>query len=210
MPERSLRVLTGLASLLVVAGANEALGDRGTAAIGSAHARPLVQDEGDEAWDEDVAEESGSAQEEDSADASEWSGEEPAAEEEEEAETESADEPAAAEETAESTESAATEPAPAGVADASEPASQGGSQASSRQQRVREILHRHIREIVQGLEHHEIQDSDSLMALGANSVDRSEIMMMTMESLGIQIPLVELAKANNIGELADLMAAKLP
>lgn len=212
MPEASLRVLTGLAGLLVVASANQMLGDRGIATIGSAHARPLVQDEDAEAWDEEVADESGSGQAEDSADASGWTGEEPAPEEEEEEEEAgSVDEPPAADQpAADHIEPEPAAEAPASSEPANDPAPQATAPAASKQQRVREVLHQNIRNIVPGLEGHAFRDSDSLTDLGANSVDRAEIMMMTIETFGIEIPRTELVKATNIGELADLIAARMP
>ncbi|NEQ16370.1 MAG: acyl carrier protein, partial [Moorea sp. SIO3E2] len=45
--------------------------------------------------------------------------------------------------------------------------------------------------------------------LGIDSVNRAEIIMMVMEDLSLNIPRIELAGAKNIGELADLFAAKL-
>lgn len=54
-----------------------------------------------------------------------------------------------------------------------------------------------------------IKKTDSLASLGANSVDRSEILMMTLEALDLNIPLVETFGPTNIGELAEHLAAKL-
>jgi polyketide biosynthesis acyl carrier protein len=76
-------------------------------------------------------------------------------------------------------------------------------------QDIFDIIVGHTREIVPGLEDHPFQFSDSLRALGANSIDRSEILMMTLESLSLKIPMIDLAKAENIGELAGLMHARL-
>ena len=67
----------------------------------------------------------------------------------------------------------------------------------------------HTREVVPGLDDHAFQFSDSLRALGANSIDRSEILMMTLESLSLKMPMIDLAKAENMGELAELMHARL-
>ncbi|HHI94228.1 MAG TPA: acyl carrier protein [Gammaproteobacteria bacterium] len=67
----------------------------------------------------------------------------------------------------------------------------------------------HSREVVPELEGHDFQRTDKLSELGANSVDRAEIMMMTMESVSLRVPLLELSGATNIGELADLIYEKL-
>jgi polyketide biosynthesis acyl carrier protein len=39
-------------------------------------------------------------------------------------------------------------------------------------------------------------------------MDRAEIVMMTLESLSLKIPLIELVSAKNIGKLADLLHEK--
>ena len=48
-----------------------------------------------------------------------------------------------------------------------------------------------------------------LKDLGANSMDRMEIVTMTIESLGVEMPLIEISKANNIGDIVNILAAKL-
>ncbi|MBW8851148.1 MAG: acyl carrier protein [Xanthomonadales bacterium] len=76
------------------------------------------------------------------------------------------------------------------------------------QQDILDVIVNHAREVVPELETHDFQPTDSLRALGANSVDRADIIMMTLESLSLSIPLNELASAANIGELAGLIHAK--
>lgn len=71
------------------------------------------------------------------------------------------------------------------------------------------IITGHAREVLPSLADHQFQFTDSLRDLGANSIDRSEIVMLTLESLSLRIPLVQVAKAENIGELASLLHAKL-
>ena len=71
------------------------------------------------------------------------------------------------------------------------------------------IITHHTREVIPELEGHCFQPIDSLKNLGANSVDRSEIVMMTLESLCLNIPLIDIAAAENIGELAGILYAKL-
>jgi polyketide biosynthesis acyl carrier protein len=72
-----------------------------------------------------------------------------------------------------------------------------------------EIISSHARQIVPSLESRAFKIDDALKDLGANSIDRSEISMMTLETLSLRIPLVELGKARNIGELVDIIHAKL-
>lgn len=76
------------------------------------------------------------------------------------------------------------------------------------QEQIFEIIVGHTREILPDLEGHEFQQTDSLRSLGANSVDRADILMMTLETLALQIPLMEMAKAENIWELAGIIHAK--
>ena len=75
-------------------------------------------------------------------------------------------------------------------------------------ERILEIIVGHIGEVIPALAHHRFQPSDSLKALGANSIDRADIIMMTLESLSLDIPLIEMAKAQSIGELASIVHAK--
>lgn len=57
-------------------------------------------------------------------------------------------------------------------------------------------------------ENHDFSRTDSLRDLGANSIDRAEIIMLTLESLSLRIPLVELAGAKNLDELVIAIHAK--
>lgn len=67
----------------------------------------------------------------------------------------------------------------------------------------------HSCEVIPELEDHEFKPGDRLAELGANSVDRAEIIMMTMEALSLRIPRVELFGAKNIGELVNVLYKKL-
>ncbi|MCR8993896.1 acyl carrier protein [Brevibacillus sp. 7WMA2] len=71
------------------------------------------------------------------------------------------------------------------------------------------LIIQHTCEIIPDLEDHHFQPSDKLVDLGANSVDRAEIVMMTMESVSLKVPRVNLAGATNIGELADVIFENL-
>lgn len=65
-----------------------------------------------------------------------------------------------------------------------------------------------IREVIPELADQAISADQSLKELGANSVDRSEIIMMTMEALELKIPLIKVARAENIGDLADILCSE--
>ncbi len=71
-----------------------------------------------------------------------------------------------------------------------------------------EIIVRNSCEVIPELEGHVFKPSDRLTDLGANSVDRAEIVAMTMEAISLQIPRVELFGAKNIGELAEVLYEK--
>ena len=66
----------------------------------------------------------------------------------------------------------------------------------------------HINEVLVLEDDQVITPADSMVALGANSIDRSEIIMMTLETLELEIPLVDTFGPKNIGELAALLASK--
>jgi polyketide biosynthesis acyl carrier protein len=72
-----------------------------------------------------------------------------------------------------------------------------------------DIIVRHARDVLGSFENHQFTFTDSLRELGANSIDRSEIVMLTLESLSLKIPLIQVVKAENMGELASLLHAKL-
>ena len=74
---------------------------------------------------------------------------------------------------------------------------------------ILELIAQHTRELLPGLDAHTFVESDRLVDLGANSVDRAEIAMMVQESLGLSVSRVELFGPKNIGELADLFLSKL-
>ena len=74
---------------------------------------------------------------------------------------------------------------------------------------VLDLIAKHTREILAGLDGHQFIASDRLVDLGANSVDRAEITMLVQESLGLSVPRIELFGPRNIGELANLFMEKL-
>ena len=71
------------------------------------------------------------------------------------------------------------------------------------------IVVRHSREVLPELETYAFRADDSLLDLGANSLDRAEIVNLVLESLRLRIPRVELFGPRTIGELADLLHGKL-
>lgn len=56
----------------------------------------------------------------------------------------------------------------------------------------------------------EISGGDSMVDIGIDSISRQDVLVLTMEALGLNLPMVQLFGPRNIGELADLLHAKLP
>ncbi|QYF93469.1 acyl carrier protein [Massilia sp. PAMC28688] len=77
------------------------------------------------------------------------------------------------------------------------------------QNKIFETIATHARDVMPALATRQLNPTDSLKALGANSIDRSEIIMMTLESLGLEMSLVELARAENMGELSEIMGRRM-
>jgi polyketide biosynthesis acyl carrier protein len=66
-----------------------------------------------------------------------------------------------------------------------------------------------ILEIFPTLSSTQITEEDSLKNLGANSIDRAEIIMLTLGRLQLKVPLVLFAPAKNIGALIDIFDQEL-
>lgn len=76
-------------------------------------------------------------------------------------------------------------------------------------QDIFELIVRHTQEVVPDLQRHVFSDDDRLQSLGANSVDRAEIVTLVLGELALEIPRVEAFGPESIGGLADLLHAKL-
>ena len=74
-------------------------------------------------------------------------------------------------------------------------------------QDIFDVVVTHTREVVPHLESHAFTPEDSLQALGANSMDRADIVMNVMESLSMPVARAALVGPKNIGELVDLIHA---
>lgn len=70
------------------------------------------------------------------------------------------------------------------------------------------IVVRIVREVIPGLEGHVFQPDDLLVDLGANSVDRAEIIMLAIEELSLRTPRIELSDAKSIGDLVRILYEK--
>ena len=54
-----------------------------------------------------------------------------------------------------------------------------------------------------------ITPDKGLRQLGANSIDRMDIVTMTAETLGLRIPMAELAGAESVGALIELLYSRI-
>lgn len=70
------------------------------------------------------------------------------------------------------------------------------------------IVKESIAEILPETDVESLKVEDSLRELGANSIDRADIIIDTMEALGVKIPLVEFGNLANIREIVDLFYEK--
>lgn len=70
------------------------------------------------------------------------------------------------------------------------------------------LIKRNLVEIIPELEGEEIAVDETLVDLGANSVDRGELITLTLERLNLDISRIEFVSAQTINELADLIVEK--
>ncbi|WP_439542273.1 acyl carrier protein [Hyphomicrobium sp.] len=66
-----------------------------------------------------------------------------------------------------------------------------------------------IRDVVPELGGHAFARTESMADLGVNSIERSEVLLLTLDALGLKMSPVAFHGARNIGELSDLIHAKL-
>jgi polyketide biosynthesis acyl carrier protein len=71
------------------------------------------------------------------------------------------------------------------------------------------LLIAQLRDVVPDLAEKPIVGTDSMAELGVDSIERSEILMNTLETLALDLPMVQLHGPRNLGELADLLHGKL-
>jgi polyketide biosynthesis acyl carrier protein len=73
------------------------------------------------------------------------------------------------------------------------------------QTQIFELVKKNIVEILPKTQADLIVPDQSLVDLGANSVDRMEIVTLSMEDLGVKIPLMSFAKVFNIESLVEVL-----
>jgi polyketide biosynthesis acyl carrier protein len=68
------------------------------------------------------------------------------------------------------------------------------------------IVKNTIMEVLPDVKPEMITIDKALKDLGANSIDRMEVVTMSMEELGLKIPLMSFAQVSNIEGLVDVLA----
>jgi polyketide biosynthesis acyl carrier protein len=71
-----------------------------------------------------------------------------------------------------------------------------------------EVVKSNIVEILPGIPKDDIKIEERLKDLGANSIDRMDIVIKTMEIVGVKVPLVELGLVSNIQGLVNVLHEK--
>lgn len=72
------------------------------------------------------------------------------------------------------------------------------------------VIIEQIRVVEPVLAGQEIKAEDSMVQIGLDSMSRQEVLILAMEALGLNLPMVQLFGPRNLGELADLLHAQLP
>jgi len=72
-----------------------------------------------------------------------------------------------------------------------------------------EVITNNLREILPELESVSIDPRQSMRDLGANSVDRADVVLQSMEKLNVTFPLYEVAAVENLQGLVDFLHAKV-
>lgn len=75
-------------------------------------------------------------------------------------------------------------------------------------QMIFEMMKESISIILPDIEPDQLSIDDSLKEIGANSVDRMDIIIDMMEKLDIKLPLIEFGELKNMGEIVDLLFSK--
>jgi polyketide biosynthesis acyl carrier protein len=77
-------------------------------------------------------------------------------------------------------------------------------------EQVFEIVKSKVLEVIVDLSPDQVTPDRTLTELGANSIDRAEVAMCSMEELRLHIPRVQLHGVANIGGLVDVLYRNLP
>lgn len=76
-------------------------------------------------------------------------------------------------------------------------------------QQIFEVIKKNVLEILPEIDPARIVPESSLRDLGANSIDRADILIQSLEMLKLKFPLHEMGAARNLQGLIDLFDAKM-
>jgi len=74
---------------------------------------------------------------------------------------------------------------------------------------VFEVVKKNVLDILPDVAPDQVTLDVSLKDLGANSLDRVDVATMSMEDLGIHMPMMELANVENLRDLVSVLSTKL-
>lgn len=75
-------------------------------------------------------------------------------------------------------------------------------------EKLEAIIRENLIEIIPELEGEEFANDEKFVDLGANSLDRGELITLTLETIELEVSRIEFVKATTISELASLIAEK--
>jgi polyketide biosynthesis acyl carrier protein len=73
---------------------------------------------------------------------------------------------------------------------------------------ITDLIKSNLLEILPELAGSEISGDETLVDLGANSVDRGELITLTLERLNLDVSRIEFVSAQTINELAEIIIKK--
>jgi polyketide biosynthesis acyl carrier protein len=86
-------------------------------------------------------------------------------------------------------------------------ASDSGNPVLSRD-RILSVIKDHIAAIAMDIDPQALQAESSMRDLGLNSIDRVDVIVNTLETLGQNIPLVQFASARCLGDIARIISGQ--
>jgi len=76
-------------------------------------------------------------------------------------------------------------------------------------QRVFDVVKAHVLDVLTDIDPVEVTPETSIVALGGNSLDRAEVAMLSMETLGLKLPRTAVVGVACLGELAQVLSRHL-
>jgi len=73
------------------------------------------------------------------------------------------------------------------------------------EEHVRSVIASHVAGVMPGIRAEQIDFDATLSDYGCNSLDRADIVSLSMEELGIDVRVTELSRVTNLRELSDAL-----